>query len=59
MSTIISGYEGKRGNTVLLKGAPERVVAKCTTYLDCHNSRKSLSEDDKQKLNAKIQKVSA
>jgi len=59
MSTIITGYEGNKGNTVLLKGAPERVVAKCTTYLDCHNSRKPLSEGDKQKLNATIQKVSA
>jgi magnesium-transporting ATPase (P-type) len=47
MSTIITGYEGNSGNTVLLKGAPERVIAKCSTYLDCHNNRKSLSEGDR------------
>jgi Ca2+-transporting ATPase len=44
MSTLIKGYEGSSGNTLLLKGAPERVVAKCSTYLDCHNTQKPLSE---------------
>lgn len=37
MSTIVKGYEGNSGNTILLKGAPERVVAKCSNYLNCHN----------------------
>lgn len=30
MSTIISNYS--KGNTVLLKGAPERVVESCSGY---------------------------
>ena len=44
MSTLIKGYEGRNCNTVMLKGAPERVVAKCTTYLDCHNNQKPLTD---------------
>jgi len=31
MSTVITGYDGKLCNTVLLKGAPERVIEKCST----------------------------
>ena len=38
MSTLVRGYAGSNGNTVLLKGAPERVIAKCTNYLDCNNT---------------------
>ena len=33
MSTVVSGYGGRRGNQVLLKGAPERVIEKCSTVL--------------------------
>ena len=44
MSTIVKDYEGISGNTVLLKGAPERVIAKCSHYLNCHNVQKALSE---------------
>jgi magnesium-transporting ATPase (P-type) len=44
MSTIIKGYEGKQSNTVLLKGAPERVITRCSSYLDCHNNQKPLTE---------------
>lgn len=47
MSTIIKGYEGNAGNTILLKGAPERVVAKCSNYINCHNKKQALSEADK------------
>lgn len=47
MSTIVRGYEGSKNTTVLLKGAPERVVAKCTTYLDCHNNQKPLPDSEK------------
>ena len=33
MSTVVSGYNGIAGNQVLLKGAPERVIAKCSKIL--------------------------
>lgn len=32
MSTIITGYPGQNKNTLLLKGAPERVIEKCTSF---------------------------
>lgn len=47
MSTIVKNYEGNSGNTVLLKGAPERVVAKCSSYLSSHNEKKELSDSEK------------
>jgi len=33
MSTIVSGYGGRNSNCVLLKGAPERVVEKCSKVM--------------------------
>lgn len=59
MSTIVKGYDGKSNNTVLLKGAPERVIAKCQSFLDCHNSQKPLNEADKAKLQERIRAVAA
>jgi len=38
MSTIVKGYEGSQKNTVMLKGAPERVIAKCSKYMDSKNN---------------------
>lgn len=31
MSTIVEGYNNKRD--ILLKGAPDRILAKCTQYM--------------------------
>jgi magnesium-transporting ATPase (P-type) len=47
MSTIVKDYEGNSGNCVMLKGAPERVIAKCSHYLNSHNVKKTLTENDK------------
>jgi magnesium-transporting ATPase (P-type) len=47
MSTIVRDYEGNSGNTILLKGAPERVIAKCANYLNCHNVQKPLNDTEK------------
>jgi len=51
MSTVISGYQGKAGNQVLLKGAPERVISKCTKVMTSSGEEKAFSENEKQKLN--------
>jgi len=59
MSTIVRDYEGNSGNTILLKGAPERVIAKCANYLNCHNVQKPLNDTEKQKLISQIQKVAS
>ena len=59
MSTIITGYEGNSGNTVLLKGAPERVIKKCKAAITVDGAEKSLSEADKANLVKRIQKVAA
>lgn len=32
MSTVITGFEGNQKNTLLLKGAPERVIEKSKNY---------------------------
>lgn len=32
MSTIVTGFEGGDTKTLLLKGAPERVIEKSRTY---------------------------
>lgn len=57
MSSIVKNYEGNSENTVLLKGAPERVIAKCSTYLSSHNVKQDLSDSEKQALIKSIQQV--
>ena len=34
MSTVIQGYLGKKNNQVLMKGAPEMVLDKCSKTLN-------------------------
>jgi magnesium-transporting ATPase (P-type) len=47
MSTIIKGY-GSNGNTVLLKGAPERVIESCNGYR-LADGKEQKFRDDKEK----------
>lgn len=54
MSTVIKGLYGDK-NSLLLKGAPERVIEKCNTYKKCDGSIISLSADEKKKLVSQIQ----
>ena len=44
MSRIVSGYDGKKSNTVLLKGAPERVLDKCTKVMTENGQDRPMSE---------------
>ena len=44
MSTIIKGYNGINNNVVLLKGAPERVLEKCSKVM---NNKGNVSDLDR------------
>lgn len=50
MSTVVSGYHGS-GNTVLLKGAPERVIDMCSSVLTKDGIASSMSGAAKEALN--------
>jgi len=59
MSTVVTGYEGNSANTVLLKGAPERVIEMCSTVLSASGETSSLSEAQKAGLISEVKKVSS
>jgi Ca2+-transporting ATPase len=52
MSTVIKGLNlnSKGGNSVLLKGAPERVIEKCTTYKTQNGDVKAFDRVEKEQL---------
>lgn len=51
MSTVVKGFNGNSGNTVLLKGAPEKVVDKCVNILSKDGmSTQPISESQKADL---------
>jgi magnesium-transporting ATPase (P-type) len=49
MSTVVTGFEGN-GNTLLLKGAPERVIEKSKNYKKEDGSVQDFTEAEKKKL---------
>lgn len=51
MSTIVKGYNGLQGNQVLLKGAPERVIAKCSKVMLSSGVEQAFSDAQKKNLN--------
>jgi P-type Ca2+ transporter type 2C len=55
MSTIIQNLTQDGKNSLLLKGAPERVIEKCVDYKLANGSTAKFSADDKKKLIAQIQ----
>jgi len=57
MSTVVNGYRGERNNQVLLKGAPERVLDKCTKIMHQDGSQTGLSETNRKLVKEKIKKV--
>ena len=59
MSTVISGYNGLKGNQVLLKGAPERVIDKCSKVMLSSGQEQPFTQAQKDKLNAQILKVAS
>lgn len=60
MSTIVTGYPSATGNTILLKGAPERVLERCSGVTLADGST-YLFKSDKEKVEmiTNIQKVAA
>lgn len=59
MSTIIQGYSSD-GNTVLLKGAPERVIESCNGYRLADGKEQKFRDDkEKQDLINKIKVVAS
>ena len=50
MSTVVKGFAPGGGNSLLLKGAPERVINKCETYKNADGKVEKLSQAAKEKL---------
>lgn len=55
MSTVVQNLNGAGKNSLLLKGAPERVIEKCVDYKKGDGSVAKLSAEDKKKLIAHVQ----
>ena len=49
MSTVVRGFE-PQGNTLLLKGAPERVIEKSKSYRLESGETREFTEIEKKKL---------
>lgn len=58
MSTVVKGYNGGH-NTLLLKGAPERVIAKSDTYKNAKGDIVKLNPADREKLIADVHKFAS
>lgn len=55
MSTVVKGIVDANQNSILLKGAPERVIEKCETYRKADGSTAKFTGDEKKKLVDQIQ----
>jgi len=55
MSSVYKGIVGKDQNSLLIKGAPERVIEKCVSYKKSDGSEAQFSTDEKKKLIELIQ----
>lgn len=53
MSTVVTGFT--QGNTLLIKGAPERVIEKSKNYKKEDGSIQDFTEAEKKKLIDQIQ----
>ena len=58
MSTIVTGYTAGSGNQVLLKGAPERVLEKCTKIMTSSGQEQPLNSEQRARLINKVREVS-
>ena len=55
-SSIVSGY--KNANDLLMKGAPDRVLKKCTSFM-CMNGTKTMSDDDREAILNHVAKLAS
>jgi magnesium-transporting ATPase (P-type) len=54
MSTVVKDLVKPGQNSVLLKGAPERVIEKCASYKKGDGSITNFTADDKKKLTNQV-----
>ena len=59
MSTVVSGYQNQKSNTVLLKGAPERVLDKSSTIFKSNGEQVGLSDAQRNEMKEHINKVAS
>jgi len=59
MSTIIRNYQGIGNNTVLLKGAPEKIINTCSSITTSSGEQQSLVDDHKKELIEKVKTTSS
>ncbi len=59
MSTVVKGYNGSSSNTVLLKGAPERVLEKCSSFLTASGAPVPVKAAEKDAMAARIKAVAS
>ena len=57
MSTIVTGY--KNDKDTLLKGAPDRIIEKCTSYMTLSGGVKEMSASDKANIMSNVNNLAA
>lgn len=57
MSTVVSGY--KNDKDLLIKGAPDRIVEKCVSFMSSDNTVQNLSADIKKKIEREVAQLSS
>jgi Ca2+-transporting ATPase len=56
MSTVVSGYKNEKD--LLLKGAPDRVIEKCVTFMTADNQQATMTNDIKQRIIKEVAELS-
>ena len=59
MSKIVKGYGGNQSNQVLLKGAPERVLEKCSKIMNEDGEESALNATQKASIGKKIMTIAS
>ena len=58
MSTIVSGYSNNKTD-MLLKGAPDRILAKCTHYMGLQGKSVEMSDRDRRAFIKEINDIAS
>ena len=57
MSTVVTGYKNEKDT--LLKGAPDRIIEKCTNYMSLSGGTKAMSATDREQIMKNVSALSA
>ena len=57
MSTVVTGYKNEKD--LLLKGAPDRIIDQCVSFLASNNQVQAMTADVKSKINKEVALLSA